>query len=348
MKKIFNVTLLTVLTSASFVTTALDETWQAGVFGEYIKSATERKYNPDQEFLGSGKGFGIDLKKLINEQWTARIELAKTNYDIEDSADSIYGTRFGIDAIYNIDDSDFYLFTGIKRFDNVTNYNALNIGAGYSVEINERFALYSEAVVYRDVYNGYTDQGFKLGLQYHFGDVKKAPVVKKAANQAPVEKVMPLDTDNDGIIDANDRCENTAANVQVNSQGCAEFIEKEVTIDLHVPFEKNSAQVQATMNNDIHRLASFMKQYTNTSAVIEGHSSAVGNAKYNLILSQKRADAIKNVLISEHDIDASRLVAKGFGESKLISQGITAADHQLNRRVVAKVATMVKSVKQKN
>ena len=232
----------------------------------------------------------------------------------------------------------------VKRFNNSRDYNAVNVGAGYSVELNERFSLYSEAVIYRDVNNGYTDQGFKIGVQYAFGDVKKSPVVNKVVKQAVVEKVIDLDIDNDGINNSDDLCNNTSANVKVDSKGCALFAEKAVAINLNVPFANNSSQMTATIMNDVQRLADFMKEYKNTSVVIEGHSSAVGNAKYNLSLSQKRAKAIKNLLINEFDIDASRLSSEGFGETQLISKGNTSTDHNMNRRVVAKIETLVKTV----
>jgi OOP family OmpA-OmpF porin len=90
-----------------------------------------------------------------------------------------------------------------------------------------------------------------------------------------------------------------------------------------------------------------MKEYKNTTVVIEGHSSAVGNEKYNLTLSNKRADAVKNILINQFAIDASRLSSEGFGETQLISKGNTRADHNANRRVVAKIETTVKNVMKK-
>ena len=91
-----------------------------------------------------------------------------------------------------------------------------------------------------------------------------------------------------------------------------------------------------------------MNKHKQTSAVIEGHSSAVGNEKYNLILSQKRANTIKNILINDFTIDASRLSAKGFGEKQLLSAGNTRADHNTNRRVVAKITTVVKQLIKKD
>jgi OOP family OmpA-OmpF porin len=231
----------------------------------------------------------------------------------------------------------------------VRNYNAINVGAGYTFQLNERFSVFSEAVVYRDVDYGYTDQGFKVGLQYAFGEVKKSPIVNKAVKKvaAPkpvMKKAVVVDTDNDGINDKQDNCINTPANVKVDSKGCTLYSEKTAEINLNVTFENNSSQLKPAMVNDIQRLADFMKTYKNTTVDIEGHSSAAGEKAYNLMLSKKRANAVKSILINQFHIDASRLSASGFGETQLISKGNSRADHNVNRRVVAKIETTIKEV----
>lgn len=354
--KTLKITLLAALISSPLSAETIDKTWEVGVFGDYIKSSTNKENKLDWQQIEAGRGLGIDLQKIINEQWNARFELATTRYDINNGNDTDNGTRFGLDAIYKVEDSGIYLFAGVKRFNNVKSYNALNVGAGYSYQLNERFSLYSEAVVYRDVDYGYTDQGFKFGLKYAFGDVKKTATSKavepavqptpvaQAAVAAPVAQAVIADGDRDGISDENDNCKNTPENVKVDSQGCPLFLETAVDVDLKVAFETNSAQLKTDSMNDIQRLADFMTEYKNTSVVIEGHSSAVGSAKYNLTLSQKRADAVKAVLINKFNIEASRLSSKGFGETQLISTGNTKADHKMNRRVVAKIEATVKKM----
>ena len=82
-----------------------------------------------------------------------------------------------------------------------------------------------------------------------------------------------------------------------------------------------------------------MKTYPHVSLTINGHSSAQGNAKYNQILSAKRAQAIIEVLINEFGIEGSRLKAIGYGESKLLDKSNTAAAHEKNRRIEATVST---------
>ena len=85
-----------------------------------------------------------------------------------------------------------------------------------------------------------------------------------------------------------------------------------------------------------------MKQYPMTDTVIEGHTDSVGTAAYNLSLSQRRAEAVRQVLIDQFKVDASRLTSVGYGEERPIADNRTAEGRQLNRRVVAVVSATKK------
>ncbi|WDE12228.1 OmpA family protein [Thalassomonas haliotis] len=352
--KIVNITLLAALISTPLAAETLDETWQVGVFGDYIKSSTNKENKNSWQQIEAGKSVGVDLHKIINDYWNVRFELARSRYDIENGNDKTYGYRYGADAVYKLPESNLYLFSGIKRFNNTRSYNALNVGAGYGFQVNDRFSVYTEAAIYKDVNYGYVDQGFKLGLKYSFGAEQQRPVSNRADNSAKpaiqpvaVTEAAPVDSDSDGISDDKDRCAHTPATVKVDSTGCTLYAEHEVAITLKVAFANNSAKVKPALIDDIQRLADFMKEYSDTQVVIEGHSSATGAAPYNLVLSQKRAEAVKDILINKFNIKASRLSAKGYGQTQLLSSGTSAEDHSLNRRVVAKIATTAKKVVQK-
>jgi OmpA-OmpF porin, OOP family len=344
--KTFKFSLLAALISSPLAAENIDKTWELGVFGDYIKSSTNKEAQMDWNRIEAGKSIGIDLQKVINDYWNVRIELAKTRYDVENGGNKGYGSRGGLDAIYKFKNSDLYMFAGVKRFNNVKSYNAVNIGAGYNVQLSDRLSLYTEAAVYKDVDYGFIDQGVKLGLKYSFGDVKQAAVIAKpkAVAKPVAEKVVVkvLDSDNDGVNDDIDRCDNTPAMVKVDSVGCTLYAEHTAEVKLNVNFANNSAIVKPALIDDIQRLADFMKEYSNTSVEIEGHTSATGTADYNLMLSQKRADSVKSILMHKFNIDGSRLTTKGFGETQLLSEENTLAAHKMNRRVVAKISTTTK------
>lgn len=358
--KIFKVALLATLISSPLAAETVKDDWEVGVFVDYIKSATGKENSSDWNELEAGRGIGVDVQKHINERWNARLELAATRYDVDDGNDKDNGLRYGVDAVYKVEDTDLYLFAGVRRFNNTQSYYAIDAGAGYNYDINERFSFYSEAAAYRDINNGETDLGLKLGIKYSFGSTKKAaptavaPVATAAVIAAPIaspekeavvepeeKKVMPLDSDNDGVIDSEDNCANTATNLKVDSKGCALLSEETKQFNMNVGFEHNSAELKDDTLADVQRLADFMHAYKDTNVMVEGHSSAVGSASYNLTLSQKRADAVKDMLIKQYGIAASRLSAKGFGETQLISLENTKAAHKQNRRVVAAIETLV-------
>ena len=73
-----------------------------------------------------------------------------------------------------------------------------------------------------------------------------------------------------------------------------------------------------------------------TSIEIGGHTDATGAAAANLALSQGRAEAVRDALVAA-GVSTDRLVAKGYGESKLLSTDNDAVAHAKNRRVEFRV-----------
>ena len=67
--------------------------------------------------------------------------------------------------------------------------------------------------------------------------------------------------------------------------------------------------------------------------IIEGHTDNVGDANYNLALSEKRANAVMNYLITNFAINQNRISAVGYGETRGITENDTPENRQKNRRV---------------
>lgn len=152
------------------------------------------------------------------------------------------------------------------------------------------------------------------------------------------EKGCALDSDGDGIADGADQCPDTKAGAKVDAKGCYEKLKETVTQTLNVEFPNNSAVVPEAYKTEIAELAVFMRAYPESKVTIEGHTDDRGAAAYNQSLSEKRAEAIKAVLIEEHDIDAGRVDAVGYGEEKPIADNGTSAGRSKNRRVVAVIS----------
>lgn len=106
-------------------------------------------------------------------------------------------------------------------------------------------------------------------------------------------------------------------------------------ITLNVLFDTNKAVVKTKYYKEIQKVADFMTKYPAATAVIEGHTDSVGKVAANVKLSQRRADAIKKILVEKYKIEESRLKAVGFGPKNPIADNKTAAGKQKNRRVEA-------------
>jgi outer membrane protein OmpA-like peptidoglycan-associated protein len=109
--------------------------------------------------------------------------------------------------------------------------------------------------------------------------------------------------------------------------------QKKVVMNLLVEFDTAKWFIRPIYHNRIAEVAKFMQDNPTANAVIEGHTDDQGTDQSNQVLSQKRVDSVRQYLIEKFNIDAGRLTAQGFGESKPIADNKTAAGRQKNRRV---------------
>jgi len=108
-----------------------------------------------------------------------------------------------------------------------------------------------------------------------------------------------------------------------------------LTIRLNIEFDTAKAVIKHIYHNEIKRVADFMKEHPTVKAVIEGHTDNVGKEAANMKLSQRRADAVMQYLVTKFKIDASRLEAVGYGPHRPIATNKTKEGRQHNRRVTA-------------
>lgn len=113
-----------------------------------------------------------------------------------------------------------------------------------------------------------------------------------------------------------------------------------ITFD-KIYFNYDKATIRGESLPALEKILTYLNYYKNITVELSAHTDARGSDSYNKSLSQKRAEATVKWLI-EHGIDASRMVPKGYGESKLINHcqnGVKCSDdeHLKNRRVELKV-----------
>jgi len=140
------------------------------------------------------------------------------------------------------------------------------------------------------------------------------------------EAVVIFDEDNDGVLDKDDKCPNTLEGFKVDKFGCPQ------TATLHVTFPPDEYKVTQDVLDDVKKFAEFLKENPGYQVIIYGHTDSRGSAEDNKILSQKRADSVKEALI-EHGISETRLTAIGMGEEHPIADNTFKAGRQKNRRI---------------
>lgn len=146
------------------------------------------------------------------------------------------------------------------------------------------------------------------------------------------------DTDNDGVLDKDDDCPNTAG--PASNKGCP-VIEKEVEEILktafdNLEFETGKDVIKQASLPSLTELAEVLKKKSAWGLQISGHTDNVGDDQKNLILSKKRAEAVKAFMVSQ-GIDAARLSPLFFGETMPIATNDTPEGRQKNRRVEMKI-----------
>jgi len=110
----------------------------------------------------------------------------------------------------------------------------------------------------------------------------------------------------------------------------------EIRLTLEVHFDVDKAEVREVDKANLAEAAKVIKRYFSDGDIVmvEGHTDESGEADYNLKLSQKRADNVKNFLVQQHGLKDGQLRAVGYGETRPAVPGATGDAGQVNRRVV--------------
>jgi outer membrane protein OmpA-like peptidoglycan-associated protein/uncharacterized protein YceK len=99
-----------------------------------------------------------------------------------------------------------------------------------------------------------------------------------------------------------------------------------------VLFDINKSELRSGAQYTIDKLAAFLTEYPTRNVLIEGFTDSTGAVEYNQGLSERRADAVRNILTAK-GIDSSRLMTRGYGVDFPVANNQTAEGRQRNRRV---------------
>jgi len=142
------------------------------------------------------------------------------------------------------------------------------------------------------------------------------------------------DTDGDGVNDEEDKCPNRPG--PASNQGCPE-IKKEVIEKINVAaknifFATGSYKLLPKSFKSLDEVATIMKSDDLYQIQIDGHTDSQGDDAKNQTLSENRAKAVRDYLISK-GVPEGRTASTGYGETKPIADNKTAAGRAKNRRV---------------
>jgi len=112
-------------------------------------------------------------------------------------------------------------------------------------------------------------------------------------------------------------------------------VERIVLEPVHFEFDKSS--LTPLGRRVLDEAAEKLKANPNLRVEIEGHTDSIGTELYNLGLGKRRAEAVKGYMALRHQVDAERMTALSYGESRPIAENRTAEGRAQNRRVEFKV-----------
>ncbi|MEN8210549.1 MAG: OmpA family protein [Thermodesulfobacteriota bacterium] len=146
------------------------------------------------------------------------------------------------------------------------------------------------------------------------------------------EKVVPpapvvsekKDSDNDGVYDEDDKCPGTPAGAAVNAVGCW-------TLD-HVLFDFDKTEIKSNAYPLLDDVVKIMENNPAMNVQLNGHCDNVGTPEYNMDLSLRRANAVRDYIVRK-GILWKRLKTQGFGDTQPVALNGTDSGRAMNRRV---------------
>ncbi|MFZ2172175.1 MAG: OmpA family protein, partial [Methylococcaceae bacterium] len=309
---------LVALTSLGFLSMAQadeyqDDRWYVAPFGTFIQPGGDRK---SDNGWGGGMGFG----KMIDEHFNVELKGFYQGLEGANGNGSWDLTGGTADVQYFIFRDTFspYTVIGLGAMNSSHNFGSGTgfigeAGAGLTYEVSDNFLIRSD-VRYRynqnfnanlqSGTNEFHDMVINLGFVVPFGPKPVAPVaVAEAPAPTPVvEDCSSKDDDNDGVNNCVDKCPATLPGAKVSIVGC--WI-------VDVKFANDSAVIPTEYFAGLDNTAKMIKDHPGMAIEIQGHTSKTGGFKYNMKLSERRAEAVKQYLVDGQDVPG--LTTRGYG-----------------------------------
>ncbi len=317
-------------------------------------------FDDEQDLLDLGKTFTLGLGYNFTDSLAAELGLTYIHTDADGtfSDEDVYVHQPRIDLLYHIMPDKMlvpYIAAGVGGMffndDNVDPPQELddmvqaNAGGGLKLFVTDNVALRADGRYYYGFEDSQSEYAVTIGMVFQLG-----------GEQAPKPCI---DSDNDGVCDDEDQCPDTPAGVRVDSVGCqiksepyaemeksgetgqavgeSDVVVVEDAIEMMevvVYFDFDESNIKPLYFERLADLAAFMDENPEIVAVVEGHTDSVGTDSYNMDLSKRRAEAVKNYVVNNHGIDGDRFDLKWFGEERPVAPNDSPSNRQLNRRAI--------------
>ena len=317
---------------------------EAGQF--YVgPSAQFYKWDSDSN-IKEGDAYTLDFGYQVSKNIALQYSYGYGKTELDEGLSNDVHTRLNrLEGIYNFNPDGEYqpyaivgagqLKTKVEAFGH-QRATYLDAGVGVQRFVTENLAVGAEARYNFNDNDNTHDASYGLTAHYYFGGSPKA------AQPAPVVAAGPGDSDVDGVYDNLDQCPGTPAGVSVDSVGCPkETIKENVSIEMKVLFDYDKSVVKPEFYAEVEKVAKFLKDHTDTDATIEGHTDSRGTDAYNQALSERRAQAVRELLVTQFGIAESRLKSVGYGEARPVADNKSDAGRAQNRRVISVIVTQV-------
>lgn len=155
-----------------------------------------------------------------------------------------------------------------------------------------------------------------------------------------------VDSDADGVFDGLDKCPATPSGVPVDKDGCP-VVTSQKEVELldtgllrldNVYFESSKWNLKPESSGPLDEVGAILSKWPQLQIEIAGHTDSQGEADFNQMLSERRAQAVLDYLITRYpNIKLSQFTARGYGESQSIATNDTPDGRRRNRRVEFRV-----------
>ena len=224
------------------------------------------------------------------------------------------------------------------------NFFATKAGLFFNFNVSRHFTISIEpSVIFdmSDVNVSHTSAAYdarfaavqlQAGFKYHFGRSFESVMLYDANEVAMLnDQVNALRTEVAAALamaaEANDRADVLAAELDVCKSTKPEVeVVREVTVNnrlntvCDVFFAIGSSTITASQMPNVERIADYLKSHPNYHVVIKGYASKDGNLDFNIKLAQRRAEAVKEALISKYKIKSNRIKASGAGIGEMFEE----------------------------